>query len=96
MNCSNCTFFKEKSPHNGYCHRYPPHPNEGFPVVANEAWCGEHKRRMEGKSLSAALTEAGFCACLPSVRDRSVDYQPDNTTCPVCKKPILRVERPDA
>lgn len=53
-NCENCRFSRSIGNEAGVaCHRFPPtitHAEGGtvtsfFPLLANESWCGEYKRR---------------------------------------------------
>lgn len=50
--CSNCRFSKEYKKHMGIliCRRFPPQVNgddSQFPIVSEEAWCGEWKQNQE-------------------------------------------------
>ena len=45
MKCMTCIFFAEKSAYNnniGRCRRHAPTMN-GYPVVYQNDWCGDHK-----------------------------------------------------
>lgn len=42
MRCQSCMWFVEKEKNLGRCRRRSPTRN-GFPVVFNTDWCGDHK-----------------------------------------------------
>jgi hypothetical protein len=44
--CSSCRYLETAATDNlegiGFCHRYPPRPEEGYAAVTESDWCGEH------------------------------------------------------
>lgn len=44
--CSGCKFMDSELEEVTECHRYPPHPQYGYPVISNDDWCGEFRTRM--------------------------------------------------
>lgn len=45
--CDECRYFhRYPQPNvNGQCYRFPPPGDNGFPVVGENAWCGEYQKR---------------------------------------------------
>ena len=50
MICNTCMWFVVKTGLAGRCRRHSP-TLEGYPVVFNKDWCGDHKLEISQKSI---------------------------------------------